>query len=651
MAKEFKAASIFAELGFKINKQELKQLKEFKDGINEVKKSLGSKTSTAGIVRTTAALKKQGAANKKIVADLRIQNTIKKAELDLEKRLAKVSAQRRGTERSAFGRAKKGLLADPTSKGMSTFRDKATAIKIRADEHAIKAETKAIVGKAKAIDKVAAAQKRQAMIAAQAKFKGAVSGLTAGPNARLKDMAKHYKQEERAANAAAKAIEREAKAQARGAAQAARRAMVQRNLNQKMRDFRTTLMRSTQAYTAYATLVNTARVDTQLEEIQAQFTSVFGKNAGDEMSYVSQEAHRLGNDLLEVSKSYAKFTFSAQQMNFTAEESRLYFQRLQEAGVGLGLSQDQIIGTMKALEQSMAKGYLQAEELKGQLGDRLPGAVGIAAKAMGITTDELMKRMENGQVAVEEFIGPFTKAIRELAEPGLKQGLNTVGKFFTRFQNQVVQVQGAFMGGGFGNAIKSLLVGFTNILKIAEPVMALLGGALGAFIEDMTFPLRLVFALVLDIANLIGGAFGWSIDDMNDKFGATGRILGHIAAFLLGGGLIKMGIRGIVKTARVLEGILARIVGFLQKMGLFKGAGADGALGAIRAGGRHARRAAYRGASIGPKLGASIAGGGEIARGTGLVDKVDVNVFLDGAEKWLNTKVDKRVTSRKDRRR
>jgi tape measure domain-containing protein len=51
----------------------------------------------------------------------------------------------------------------------------------------------------------------------------------------------------------------------------------------------------------------------------------------------------------------------------------------------LGLSVDDQRGIFKALEQMLSKGNVQAEELRGQLGERLPGAIYFSAKALGVT--------------------------------------------------------------------------------------------------------------------------------------------------------------------------------------------------------------------------------------------------------------------------
>ena len=65
---------------------------------------------------------------------------------------------------------------------------------------------------------------------------------------------------------------------------------------------------------------------------------------------------------------------------------------------------------MLAATQVFGKGKVSAEELRGQIGERLPGAVAMFAKATNRTTAELDKGLEQGVVSVEEFV-QFTKGL------------------------------------------------------------------------------------------------------------------------------------------------------------------------------------------------------------------------------------------------
>jgi tape measure domain-containing protein len=55
-------------------------------------------------------------------------------------------------------------------------------------------------------------------------------------------------------------------------------------------------------------------------------------------------------------------------------------------------------GASKAVAQILSKGKVQAEELRGQLGDRLNGAVTLFAQALGISTAQLDRRLKEGSI-------------------------------------------------------------------------------------------------------------------------------------------------------------------------------------------------------------------------------------------------------------
>ena len=65
---------------------------------------------------------------------------------------------------------------------------------------------------------------------------------------------------------------------------------------------------------------------------------------------------------------------------------------------------------MLATTQVFSKGKVQAEELRGQIGERLPGAFGLFAEATGRSTAELDKALENGEVSLQDFV-TFAEAL------------------------------------------------------------------------------------------------------------------------------------------------------------------------------------------------------------------------------------------------
>lgn len=125
------------------------------------------------------------------------------------------------------------------------------------------------------------------------------------------------------------------------------------------------------------------------------------------MSYLRSTADRLGLDFVSTVGAFKQWDAAAKYSNLTAGETRKIFDSVANAGAKLKLSNEQVQGTFLALSQMMSKGVVSMEELRRQLGDRIPGAFQLAAKGMNMTEAELMKLVASGQLMSEEFLPKF----------------------------------------------------------------------------------------------------------------------------------------------------------------------------------------------------------------------------------------------------
>lgn len=150
------------------------------------------------------------------------------------------------------------------------------------------------------------------------------------------------------------------------------------------------------------------------------------------LEYTIDLARRSGQSLKSVVPSYAKFAAATKGTSLEGKETAEIFETVTLAAAKLNLESEQTEGALKAIEQMMSKGTVQAEELRGQLGDRLPGAFRLASEAMGPTTKELGDLMKKGGLVSEEFLPKFKKRLQEAY--GVKIGGN-IDTFNTSLQN------------------------------------------------------------------------------------------------------------------------------------------------------------------------------------------------------------------------
>lgn len=127
--------------------------------------------------------------------------------------------------------------------------------------------------------------------------------------------------------------------------------------------------------------------------------------------FLDRLSERAGADLLVLTSRYTNFLAAAKTTNLTLKETEGVFEAVVVSGTLLGRSTDDINGALRALEQILSKGKVQAEELRGQLGERLPGAFQILEKALGLANGELNELLEVGGLLSVEAL------------PALKRGL------------------------------------------------------------------------------------------------------------------------------------------------------------------------------------------------------------------------------------
>ncbi len=159
-------------------------------------------------------------------------------------------------------------------------------------------------------------------------------------------------------------------------------------------------------------VLNTGMEFEKIQRIMDFATGSAGKSS-EAMGKLKVVTEDLGLHFLTTAEAFAKFNGVAKTSIIAGKQAEDAFLGVAVASSALGLSVDDQRGVFKALEQMMSKGTVQAEELRGQLGERLPGALPYAAKALGVTTRELNKMLEMGQVLAEDMIPKLSRVLRE----------------------------------------------------------------------------------------------------------------------------------------------------------------------------------------------------------------------------------------------
>lgn len=136
--------------------------------------------------------------------------------------------------------------------------------------------------------------------------------------------------------------------------------------------------------------------------------------AGEAYQFVEGVANRLGIGLETAVTGFAKLSAATQGTIAQGEGTRELFVAISEASRVMGLSTEDTGGVITALTQIIGKNTVSMEELRQQLGERLPQVLRLTAKEMGLTTAAFIDMVSKGKVLAEDFIPAVTRAMREM---------------------------------------------------------------------------------------------------------------------------------------------------------------------------------------------------------------------------------------------
>ena len=201
--------------------------------------------------------------------------------------------------------------------------------------------------------------------------------------------------------------------------------------------------------------------------------------------FVKNLANNTGVDQIETLSSFAKFSAGAGDMNTDQKES--LFSNVIGTSRLMGLSTDEINGILKAFEQMASKGKIQAEELRGQLGDRMAGAFQLFARSLGMTTEQLDAAMKNGKVLSKDVLPKVSAEMGNMIAKagGWEKIINStqtqLGRLSNSWNNNL-----ALMFDGSQEGLTDFTRSLTNLLGSLGGSSKTLGQTFGDLMKSMS---------------------------------------------------------------------------------------------------------------------------------------------------------------------
>lgn len=200
----------------------------------------------------------------------------------------------------------------------------------------------------------------------------------------------------------------------------------------------------------------TNRVTTALKNVSGTMSQY-----ADNQKYLLDLAKKYGLEINALTANYAKFTAVASISGMSMIDQRKVFESVSRACTAFGMSADDSNGVMLALSQMMSKGKISSEELRLQMGERLPVALQAMAKAAGVSVAGLDKLLKQGKLMSKDVLPKFAEALNEMIPnvdtDNLETSVNRLKNVFTELVN----------GTDIQSKYKALIDWLTNIVKSA----------------------------------------------------------------------------------------------------------------------------------------------------------------------------------------
>ena len=315
-----------------------------------------------------------------------------------------------------------------------------------------------------------------------------INGQLAGLQKQARDLATQYKTTGAEGEAAFKKVELELRANFEqqdnlkknltAFAGGSLGSQIRNGIGGAFKDIKGDILRAGLAYVSFQGIISATREvfsDTvKLDSLQSSLAVVSGnqQELAINNKFLTDTTHQLGLEQISAATAFKNFYAASTLAGISADETRKIYFSAAAASANLKLSQEDTNGVLLAFSQIASKGKVQAEELRGQIGERVPGAFAIAAKAIGVTQVELNKMLQNGQVISSEFLPKFAAELQKTFGGDATKKVEGLQASINGLKNQITDLIIKNQSG-----LKSLFSTFINVAPLMLKLLPLLAAA------------------------------------------------------------------------------------------------------------------------------------------------------------------------------
>ena len=147
-----------------------------------------------------------------------------------------------------------------------------------------------------------------------------------------------------------------------------------------------------------------AKTAAEVDKMNTALESVTKADYAQSLQAIRSVVNDFNEPLDKATQQFTRLAAAGTANGLSVDQLRTVYRGLAAANKALGGDSERLQGILQATTQVFSKGKVQAEELRGQIGERLPGAFALFAQSVGKTPAQLDKALELGEVSIQDFV-------------------------------------------------------------------------------------------------------------------------------------------------------------------------------------------------------------------------------------------------------
>ena len=189
------------------------------------------------------------------------------------------------------------------------------------------------------------------------------------------------------------------------------------------------------------------------------------KPAIESIQYLRSESQRLGQVFQDQVKGYTLLAAATRGTVLAGRQTEQMYSDLMEATTAFQLSQEDAYLSVRAIQQMLNKGKIQAEEFRGQFGERIPAAFEALKVVLGKTDQQISVMMERGQLYSADIVPSLLRVIALMNKSGLAESTKSAQAEINRLKNAWFEFRASIMDSGITASLAENLRSVTDSFR------------------------------------------------------------------------------------------------------------------------------------------------------------------------------------------